>query len=109
MSVLALQRMIALRGERSPTRQLPTLGSLGEQSEYRERDKVLTCQDEIANDSSEGGRHPQVALPYAAEPFMPQRPLVTLRRDASQLCKGVVHVKHLVAQDLLENRARQHI
>jgi len=65
----------------------------------------LNGEDQASDDARDRDGHAQVRLPETAEAGAPQVDAVALRRNADELGERVVHVKHLVVEDVLEDRA----
>src|SRR5260370_23350765 len=53
--------------------------------------------------------HAQIGFPQAAEAGAPEPLPMALGQDAPQLRQRIVHVKYLVAQDLVENGASRRV
>src|SRR5262245_35379760 len=104
-SVLFGQRAGAFRGDRRPPDGLAACRTPGEPGKWWQDDEVMDRQEHPADDTSEPDGQPQVRLPQAAEARPPQSRPVMARLDASELHEGVVHVKRLVVEDLVEHRA----
>ena len=95
--------------DRDPAHRLAALAAPGEIRERRQQDEIQHGQQRAADQAGDRRGDAQIAVPQPLGARMPDVTAVRLRRDARQLRVGVVHVKHFVPQDLLEDRARLRI
>src|SRR5258708_3241916 len=105
ISVLPVECAVALGRDRSPAQRLSLFGSFSQPGEWRQHNEVLDREQQPANKTRDRTRQTQIGLPQPAETRTPDLPLVTLGRDAGELGQGIVHMKNLIAQDVLKNGA----
>src|SRR3954465_4463133 len=109
MSVLAGRRRRAVGRDRAPTRRLPPLRTAGGPRKGWQQNEVDDGQQGVADETSDGGRNPQIAIPESPAARTPDVMSLALRCEAAELLVAVVHVEDFVAQDLLEDRARRRV
>src|SRR5262245_56369579 len=97
ISVLAGRRGLPIGRERPPARLLAPLRAAGGPRERRQQDEVHDREQGVADESGDGGRDPQVAIPEPLAARAPDVALLKLRRDAAELLVAVVHMENFVA------------
>src|SRR5580765_9123986 len=107
ISVLAGRRRPAVGRDRAPARRLAPLRTAGGPRERRQQDEVDAGEQGVADETGDGGRDPQIAVPEPRAARAPDVTSLKLRGDPAELLVAVVHVKDFVAQDFLEDRARR--
>src|SRR5438067_7769790 len=103
MSVLSPQRLVALRRDRDPAAVFVLRGALGEPRKWWKNDEVVDRQQNSADDAGQRAGETQVCLPHAGQPRLPDAPAVPFGSDADQLRERVVHMKHLVAENVVKD------
>src|SRR3954464_1913235 len=106
MSVLAAERLAGRVRAGIPPPGVTPPGALGQPCERRQEEEVLHGENGAADHAGERAGQAQVRLPQAAETRAPQARAMTLRGNANELRERVVHVKHLVVEDVVEDSAR---
>src|SRR5437763_3177070 len=103
MSVLSPQRVIALWRDLRPAGVLAFRDAFGEPGKRRQNDEVVDRQQDSADGAGERAGQAQICFPESGQARLPETPAVALGRDANELGERVVHMKHLVAENLVKD------
>src|SRR6478672_2096494 len=109
ISVLVGWRRRTVGRDRMPARRLAPLRTPGGPRERRQQNEVDAGEQRVANETGDGSRDPQIAIPKPPAARTPDGTSLKLRCEAPELLVAVVHMKDFVAQDFLEDRARRRV
>lgn len=95
--------------DRAPAWRLAPLRTAGGPRERRQQNEVDAGEESVADETSDGGRDTEIAIPQPRAARAPDVTSLKLRCEAAELLVAVVHVKDFVAQDFFEDRVRRRV